>query len=118
MKVQSHRDLKVWQKAIDMTMTCYELTANFPDSERYGLTSQIRRAAVSVPANIAEGKGRSSTGAYINHIGIAVGSIAELDTHFEIALRLELITGVQSQTLRSQLDEIGRMLSGLRKSLS
>jgi len=80
MTVRSYRDLIVWQKAMDLVVQCYNLTKNFPNSELYGLTSQLRRAAVSIPSNIAEGHGRSSTKAYVNHLMIAHGSLMELET--------------------------------------
>ena len=87
--IESHRDLLVWQKAVDLVVECYEVCQHFPDSERYGLTSQIRRAASSIPANIAEGKARGTTGAFINYLSIADGSLAELDTHWEVSVRLK-----------------------------
>jgi four helix bundle protein len=117
MLVASHRDLIVWQKAMELVVACYRVTARFSKSELYGLTSQLQRAAVSVPANIAEGKGRGATGAYLNHLSIAAGSLAELDTHIGVAERLGYIRQTDSQTLTSQLEEVGRILTGLRKSL-
>ncbi|MGD9854032.1 MAG: four helix bundle protein [Planctomycetaceae bacterium] len=117
MRVDSHRDLLVWQKAMTLVTSCYQLTSRFPTAERYGLSSQLQRAAVSVPANIAEGRGRSSTKAYLNHLSIAAGSLAELDTHIGVAERLGYITTDQVQLITDQLEEVGRMLSGLRKSL-
>ena len=88
MTVQSHRDLLVWQKAVDVVIACYELTRQFPNDERFGLTSQLQRAAVSVAANIAESRGRGTTNVFLNHLWIASGSLAELDTHLVIAVRL------------------------------
>jgi four helix bundle protein len=117
MRVASHRDLIVWQKAMDLVVACYRLTERFPKSELYGLTSQLQRAAVSVPANIAEGKGRGATGAYLNHLSIAAGSLAELDTHVGVAERLRYISHADLQSLTLQLEEVGRILTGLRKSL-
>ena len=117
MRVASHRDLLVWQKAMDLVTECYRITARFPKSETYGLASQLQRAAVSVPANIAEGKGRASTGAYLQHLSIAAGSLAELDTHLGVAKRLGYINDAEITKVTEQLEEVGRMLTGLRKSL-
>jgi len=113
-----YSDLVVWQKAMDLVTFIYKSTAVFPNEERFGLTSQIRRAAVSVPSNIAEGHGRKATGAYLNHISIALGSVMELETQLQIALRLDFIDANTCTLLLSQTDEIGRMLGGLRKSIS
>jgi four helix bundle protein len=117
MRVASHRDLLVWQKAMDLVTACYRITAGFPKTEQYGLTSQLQRAAVSVPANIAEGKGRATTVAYLQHLSIAAGSLAELDTHLGVAQRLTYINEAQLTAITAQLEEVGRMLTGLRKSL-
>ncbi len=87
----SYRELDVWQKAMDLVVACYEASGDFPNYEIYGLTSQLRRAAVSVPANIAEGRGRQHTAEFIQHLSIATGSLAELETHIEIAQRLGYI---------------------------
>src|SRR5882724_917493 len=87
-KIQTHRDLKVWQLGMDVAEQVYDLTKAFPDCERFGLISQLRRAAVSVPANIAEGNARSSTKEYLRYLSIAVGSLAEVETFLELALRL------------------------------
>jgi four helix bundle protein len=100
-----------------LVTACYRLTSGFPESELYGLPSQLQRAAVSVPANIAEGKGRATTGAYLQHLSIAAGSLAELDTHLGVAQRLGYIDDNQLNQITGQLEEVGRMLTGLRKSL-
>jgi four helix bundle protein len=113
-----YSDLVVWQKAMDLVTIIYKVTADFPSDERFGLTSQIRRAAVSVPSNIAEGYGRKATGAYLNHISISLGSIMELETQMQIAQRLGFMDSNTCNQLLSQLDEIGRMLGGLKKSIS
>ncbi|WP_390621276.1 four helix bundle protein [Maioricimonas rarisocia] len=117
-RITSHRDLVVWQKAMDLVQTCYRLTGRFPGSEQFGLTSQLRRAATSIPANIAEGKGRATTGAYLNHLSIAVGSVAEVDTYLELARRLQYITREELETAETQLEEVGKMLAGLKRSLN
>ena len=113
-----YSDLTVWQKAMDLVTDVYKITAIFPSDERFGLSSQTRRAAVSIPSNIAEGHGRKSTGAYINHLSIAVGSLMELETQLQIAVRLNFLAQNDIATLLTQTDEIGKMLSGLKKSLS
>lgn len=117
MRVASHRDLLVWQKAMDLVTASYRLTSKFPKTETYGLASQLQRAAVSIPANIAEGKGRATTGAYLQHLSIAAGSLAELDTHLGVALRLGYVDQREITGITEQLEEVGRMLTGLRKSL-
>jgi len=88
MTVNSYRDLRVWQKGMDLVVTSYEATKQFPQSELYGLASQIQRAAVSIPANIAEGHGREHLGDYMHHLSMANGSLMELETHFLLAERL------------------------------
>lgn len=84
----NYRDLKVWQKAMELTIDTYALAKLFPDSERFGLTSQVQRAAVSVPANIAEGHAIGLPKPFLRHLRIALGSLAELETHFQLAARL------------------------------
>jgi len=117
MPIQSYRDLVVWQKAMDLVVDCYRVSTRFPDSERYGLTSQLQRAAVSIPANIAEGRARGHLKEFINHLGIACGSQAELETHLEIAFRLKYLDADAQSKLNQRLAEIGRMLTALRASL-
>ena len=89
--IESHRDLIVWQKSMDLAVVAYGLTSVFPVGERYGLTSQIRRSASSVPANIAEGYGRESPGAYAQQLKIAQGSLKEFETHIELAHRVGIV---------------------------
>ena len=117
MAIDSHHDLQVWQKAIDLVVECYRRTRGFPENERYGLTSQLQRAAVSIPANIAEGHGRGSTKSFINFLWIANGSLKELDTHLTLALRLQYVKESQLQPALRLVDEVGRMIVGLRRSL-
>jgi len=114
--MHGHRDLLVWQKAVDFVVDIYKLTRNFPKSELYGIASQIQRAAVSIPSNIAEGHALKQTQAYGRHLAIASGSLAEVDTQLEISSRLGYL-GTEKKTMVEKSDEIGRMLSGLRKSL-
>jgi len=113
-----YSELFVWQKSMDLVAKIYKITATLPAEERFGLLSQIRRAAVSIPSNIAEGHGRKSTGAYINHLSIAHGSLMELETQIQIALRLNFVGAEETSTLLEQTNEIGKMLNGLKKSLS
>jgi len=114
--MQGYRDLSVWRKSMDLVATVYKLTKAFPKTEDYGLANQMRRAAVSVPSNIAEGHGLKHTGAYLRHLAIASGSLAELETQIEIAQRLNYLRP-EHQSVIGDADEVGRMLVGLRRSL-
>ena len=116
--VRSYRELIVWQKSIDLTVRIYKLTSRFPFEERYGLTSQMRRAAASVPANIAEGQARRSTGEFLQMLGIARGSLAELETFLTLSERLGLIRSETCDSLLEDCAEINKMLVGLMRSLS
>lgn len=113
-----YSDLVVWQKAMDLVTEIYKTMATFPDKERFGLTSQARRAAISIPSNIAEGHGRKATGAYINHLSIAYGSLVEPEAQIQIAVRLNFIQKGIAVHLLNQMNEIGKMLTGLKNSLS
>lgn len=88
-KIKSHKDLHAWQQSMDLVEMIYKLTSNFPDAEKFGLTSQLRRAAVSIPSNIAEGSGRNSQKELLHFLYIALGSLSEVETQIEIARRLE-----------------------------
>lgn len=115
--MKSHEELEVWRKAIDLADLTYDVAAKLPSDERYGLSDQIRRSSVSVPANIAEGAGRDSTREFLKHLSIARGSLAELTTHFVIIGRRRFVT---PETLRQADDlagTVGRLLSGLQRSL-
>lgn len=103
--------------SMDVAVECYELTKSFPKSELFGMTSQIRRAAASVPANIAEGHGRESTGAYIHHLKVSQGSLKELETHLLLSGRLGLGSLQKSEIALARCDEVGRMLRSLIRSL-
>lgn len=116
--IRSHRDLIVWQKAMDLVVTVYNATNAFPKAEVYGLTSQIRRAVTSIPANIAEGQGRRQTKEFVYFLANARGSLLELDTHLEVAMRLDYLDLTKHTELRAQLDEVGRVLNGLMRSLA
>jgi four helix bundle protein len=115
--IKSHRDLIVWQKSMDLVVKVYRATEGFPKAEIYGLTSQIRRAVTSIPANIAEGQGRRQTKEFLYFLANARGSLWELDTHLEAAFRLGFLLSIAYEELRSQLDEVGRMLNGLMRSV-
>ena len=111
--MQDFRDLKVWQKAHEAVLQIYRATQSFPDTERYGLTSQIRRVAVSVPANIAEGSVRSSDADFARFLHIAIGSASEVDYCLLLARDLGYLPVVSYETADQQLQEIKRMLNGL-----
>jgi len=116
-KQVSYRDLKVWQKAMDLAELAYKATRSFPKEETYGLTSQIRRCSVSIAANIAEGYGRDSDGYFIQFLRISQGSLKELETHILLSGRLGFLTLEVQNPLLSSADEIGRMLRGLIVSI-
>lgn len=114
---KSYRDLEVWQKAMDLVVECYRTTNKFPKNETFGLDSQLQRAGVSIPANIAEGRARKYTKEFLRHLSIAYGSLAELETHILIAERLNYINHDQSKELLDRMSTVGRMINGLRRSL-
>lgn len=116
--IRSYRDLRVWQKAMDLAETVYEATKEFPNHEQFGLTSQLRRAAVSVPANIAEGFGRETPGVFLQFLRTAQGSLKELETHCLLAERVKLLNNQSSSELLSEADEVGKMLGGLIRRVS
>ena len=109
----SYRDLRIWQEAIDLALTVYRMTTSFPKHELYGLTSQMRRAAVSIPSNIAEGKGRGSDRDFGRFLFQARGSLLELQTQVLIAHGLKYLTEEQTTSLTDETDALGRGLNGL-----
>src|SRR5580765_986333 len=115
--VNSFRDLRVWQAGMDLVESIYQLTQEFPAQETYGLTSQLRRAAVSVPSNIAEGHTRESTKEYLHHLSMAQASLAEVRTQLEIAGRLRYVTEQQIGRLIEQCVALSKQLFALRNSL-
>ena len=115
--VSSYRDLKVWQDAMTLAERCCVLTRSFPKDEMYGMTSQIRRSAVSVAANIAEGYGRDSAGSYVNFLRTSQGSLKELETHLLLAERVALAASNAIAPILQLCDAIGRMLRSLIRSL-
>jgi four helix bundle protein len=115
--VRSYRQLKAWQLAMDVASDVYKLTASFPKYEVYGLSSQVQRAAVSVPSNIAEGSSRNSTKEFLHHISIAVGSLAEMETQLLLAARLNYGNAQEIDDALARCAEVGKMLRGLQRSL-
>jgi four helix bundle protein len=113
---QSFKDLLVWQRAIELTLAVYNLTSRFPGSERFGLTNQMRRAAVSIASNIAEGYGRSTKGEYVQFLGHARGSCSELETQVVIAKALGLGKSEDVTSAEGLCNDVGRLLGGLIRS--
>lgn len=118
MPLQHYRELIVWQKAMSLVEAVYRITNEFPKAEVYGLTSQMRRAAVSVPSNIAEGQGRSSTRDFLHFLAVAQGSLMEVETQITIAERLGYLGREQEAAILEMTAEIGRLLNGLTSSLN
>ncbi len=117
MAVKSYRDLIVWQKAMDLVEEIYTKTKGFPREEVYGLTSQLRRAVVSVPSNISEGQGRTSTKEFLHHLSIAYGSLCEVGTQILIAHRLGYLEKWDLESLDKLTSEVGRLINGLSNKL-
>jgi four helix bundle protein len=116
--MRGYQDLKVWQLGVEISLNVYSLTEQFPPREVYGLVSQMRRAAVSIPSNIAEGHSRGQTRDLIRFLAISRGSLAELETQLTIAHRLQYVQQQELDRIMSILDEESRMLAGLRRSLT
>ena len=115
--IQSYRDLQVWQEGMNLAEACYRLTKGFPREEIYGMTSQIRRAAASIPANVAEGYGRKSRAEYIRFLYIAQGSLKELETHLLLSQRVELVAAQAINPILRQCESVGRLLTALIRAL-
>lgn len=116
--IKSYRDLQVWQEAMALIEEVYVLTTGFPADERFGLTTQLRRASVSVASNIAEGHARYGTRDFLRFIGISAGSLAEVETQLEVASRLGFAEASKVDALPMACDQLGKMLRGLSKSLN
>jgi four helix bundle protein len=116
-KIQSYRDLRVWQEAVNLAESCYRLTKTFPKEELYGMTTQIRRASVSIAANIAEGYGRKTRGEYIQFLYIAQGSLKELETHWLISQRVQIASPQTVNSILNQCESVGRLLLSLIRAL-
>jgi four helix bundle protein len=115
--IQSYRDLTAWQRAMDLAEAVYRSTQSWPRDELYGLTNQARRAAASVPANIAEGKGRYGAAEFLHHLSIAKGSLHEMETHLLLGQRLGYMPAADAESLLTHSAEVGRLLTGLIRSL-
>jgi four helix bundle protein len=118
MDIKSYRDLVAWQKGIDLCELIYRASAAFPTNEMYGLTSQIRRAAISVPSNIAEGAGRITKGEFIQSVGHARGSLFEVETQLIVAKRFGYIGAPETDKILEITSEIGRLANGLIRALT
>ena len=116
-RIESYRDLKVWQLGIQLAKVCYQLTKSFPKEELFGLTSQIRRSATSIPANIAEGNGRENTGDYIHFLRISQGSLKELETHLILSHEVQIAAEQTVQPVLQLTEELGRMIRALIRKL-
>ena len=117
-KIKHYRELSVWQKAMRLAKSVYEISSSFPKSETYGLSAQMRRCAISVASNIAEGHNRDSLREYLRFLSIAQGSLAELETQISLSQMCEYIDVPQEQIILQEADEIGKMLRGLQTKLS
>ncbi len=116
-RLKSYQDLEVWKKSIELAKKVYQLSARFPSEEKFGMTSQVRRAATSVAANIAEGAERHGTGEFLQFLGMASGSLAETETFLILAQELGMVTPEQTKPLLLEAKTVGRMLNGLKRSL-
>ena len=117
MKLKSYRDLTAWRRAMDLAVSVYEMTREFPENERYGLTNQLRRAAVSIPSNVAEGQGRSTSRDFLHFLSVAYGSLQEVETQLILAQRLGFASEQKIDSILAQCGEVGRLTNGLRRSL-
>ena len=117
MAISSYRDLDVWKSGVQLSLSIYKLTSKFPDNERFGLTSQMRRCSVSIPSNIAEGHARLSTREYMRFISIALGSLAELETQLHISGELAIASYADVSNLSGTTDRLGKQLRSLLKAL-
>ena len=117
MKAQSYQDLILWQKAMDLAELIYKSTSGFPKEEIYGLTSQMRRSAVSIPSNIAEGRSRNTKGEFLQFLGISKGSLSELETQVLLSVRLNYLTVEQSEKILSLSSEVGKLITSFQLKL-
>lgn len=116
-QVNSYKELTVWQRSFALSVAVYRMTAGFPEAERFGLSSQLRRASTSIPANISEGWGRGSTKDYIRFLLMARGSIMELETHSLLAHELGYLRPEPLMEVQREVEELGKMLNGLMQAL-
>ena len=117
-KITSYRDLLVWQKAMELVAECYRVTQKFPRNEEFGLKAQMRRAAISIPSNIAEGHTRHHGKEYVQFLYVSLGSVSELETQIELSRNLTYIVPDESEKLLTCCQEIGKMLNGLKNAVS
>jgi four helix bundle protein len=115
--MKSHKDLEVWKEAVGLAVTCYDITKAFPQVEQFGLASQMRRAAISIASNIAEGAARAGSKEFVQFLYISLGSASELDTQIEIARKIGLGNISEIETLQLKVNGISRMLQGLIRSV-
>jgi four helix bundle protein len=115
--VRNFKELRVWQGAMELVENVYRLSAAFPPEEAYGLKSQIRRAAVSIPSNIAEGQSRASTKEFLNHLSMAQASLAEVETQLEISVRLKYLAAGQVTVVTAAIQRLGKQIHALRNAL-
>ncbi|MDT4968177.1 MAG: hypothetical protein QOJ64_2914 [Acidobacteriota bacterium] len=118
MALKSYRELTAWQKAMDLVQITYEAVRTFPREEIYGLTSQLKRAVVSVPSNIAEGQGRKSTREFLRHLSIAYGSLMEVESQILVAQRLQYLSQEVVERVLELTSELGRLVNGLSNALN
>jgi four helix bundle protein len=116
-EIKSYRDLLVWQQAMDLAVMCYPVTRGFPKDELFGLTSQIRRSAASIAANIAEGHGRENSGSFVQSLRVAQGSLKETETHLILAGRVNIAKAADTRAAIEKCEEIGKMLRSLIRSI-
>ena len=117
MAIKCYRDLLVWQRAMDLVEECYRLTGDLPSNEEFGLKSQMRRAAVSIPSNIAEGRSRSHSAEFLHFVSISLGSLAELETQLDLTVRLNLLSAESVEDAKQRCEEVGRMLHGIASAI-
>jgi four helix bundle protein len=117
MTIRGYQDLVVWQRSVDLALAIYQASESFPKREIYGLSAQLRRAAISIPSNIAEDHGREHLGEYLHHLSIANGSLMELETQVIIAARRDFLSAETQSQILERSGEVGRMLAGLIRSL-
>jgi four helix bundle protein len=117
MTIRNYTDLIAWQKAMTLAESVYKTTQELPREERYGLTSQMRRAAVSIPSNIAEGEGRGGDGQLLHALRVAHGSLRELETQLLLSKRLQLLKDAETRPIFEQCEEVGRLLNGLMRTV-
>jgi four helix bundle protein len=116
--VNSHRDLLIWQRSMELVESVYRATAKLPPTEQFGLTAQMRRSAVSVPSNIAEGYGRQATGEYRHHLAFSRGSLLELETQLTLCVRLNYLSEEEAHPVLNEITEISKMFGALISKLS